>query len=218
MPTVLISGANRGIGLELARQYRADDWDVFATARHPGKADELRDTGASVLPLDAADPASIAALAGEVGAAAIDVLIANAGVWAENRLDADAWVRVFETNTIGPVLLAEALKPNVARSGLKTMIAMTSGMGSIGDNDSGRFVAYRSSKAALNAAWKTLALDWRGDGIVMAVMNPGWVKTDMGGPGASITPEQSVTGIRREIAALARTGAFLSYDGKAFPW
>lgn len=220
MPTVLISGANRGIGLELARQYRADDWDVFATARDPDKAGDLRATGATALPLDAADCASIAALAGEVGAAAIDLLIANAGIWAANELDPEAWVRVLQVNTLGPVLLAEALKPNVARSEHKMMIAMTSGMGSIGDNDSGRFVAYRSSKAALNAAWKTLALDWRGDGIVMAVMNPGWVKTDMGGPSASITVEQSVTGIRREIASLTpdRSGSFLSYDGKRYPW
>lgn len=219
MPTILISGANRGIGLELARQYRGDGWDVIGTAREPAQAEALRATGATVHTLDAADPASIAALARELSDRPVDLLIANAGIWAGNGLDPAEWLRVLQTNTIGPALLAQALKPHVARSQIKTMIAMTSGMGSIGDNGGG-FVAYRSSKAALNMAWNTLARDWRGDGILMAVMNPGWVKTDMGGANASITVEQSVTGIRREIAALTpeRTGSFLSYDGKRYPW
>ena len=219
MPTVLISGANRGIGLEVARQSAADGWTVIGTAREPAKANELRATGAEVLPLDIADPASIAALAKAVGDGPIDLLFANAGIYGEASLDSDAWLQVLRVNTLGPTLLAEALRSNVAKSDLKRMIAVTSGMGSIAETG-GAHIPYRTSKAALNMAWKNLAIDYAKDGITVGVINPGWVQTDMGGPGASITPEQSVTGIRRVIAALtpADTGRFLSWDGRDIAW
>jgi len=219
MPTVLISGANRGIGLEFARQSAADGWTVIGTARHPDQADELRATGAEILPLDIADPASISGLARAVGDRPIDLLFANAGIYGNARLDSATCIDVLRVNTIGPTLLAAALRDKVAASDQKRMIAVTSGMGSIGETEGGH-IPYRTSKAALNMAWKNLAIEYARDGITVAVINPGWVQTDMGGPGASVTPENSVAGMRRVIAALtpADSGRFLSFDGNEFGW
>ena len=219
MPTVLISGANRGIGLEFARQSAADGWTVIGTARHPDQAAELRATGAEILPLDMADAASIAALARSVGDRPLDLLLANAGIYGETNLDPEAWLNVLRVNAIGPTLLAEALRASVAASELKRMVAVTSGMGSIAETG-GSHIPYRTSKAALNMAWKTLAIEYAKDEITVGVINPGWVQTDMGGSGAAITPTQSVTGIRRVIDALtpADTGRFLSWNATDIPW
>ena len=219
MPTVLISGANRGIGLEFARQSAADGWTVFGTAREPAKADELRASGAEVMSLDIAEADSITALAQTLGDHPIDLLFANAGIYGETTLDPEAWLNVLRVNTLGPTLLAQALRKNVAASTLKRMVAVTSGMGSIAESG-GAHIPYRTSKAALNMAWKNLAIDYAQDGITVAVINPGWVQTDMGGPGAAISPKQSVTGIRRVIDRLtpADTGRFLSWDGKDIAW
>lgn len=220
MPTVLITGANRGIGLEFARAYAADGWDVIATARRPDEAADLNGLGVEVLPLDAADPASIAALAQQLGSRPIDVMIANAGVMGPTRLDPDGWTQTLITNSIGPTLLAAALKANVAASSERMMIAITSQMGSIADNSSGGYIAYRASKAALNAAWTSLSIDWRDTGITLAMLHPGWVQTDMGGPNASIDVRTSVAGMRQVIAGLTpdRSGAFLTHDGRELPW
>jgi NAD(P)-dependent dehydrogenase (short-subunit alcohol dehydrogenase family) len=217
MPTVLITGANRGIGLEFARQYAADSWSVVATARRPEAAGELNKLGAEVWPLDAADPASINALAASLKDRGIDVLIANAGMLPRG-VDAGEWAKAFATNCIGPTLLAKALKPNMVAGG--KMVAITSKMGSIADNDSGGAIAYRSSKAALNAAWRSLSIDWRGDDVTLAMLHPGWVQTDMGGAGAAIAPPTSVTGMRKTIAGLTpnQSGSFLNYDGQELPW
>ena len=219
MPTVLITGANRGIGLEFARQYTADGWEVIGTARRPDDAVDLKRTGATVEVLDAADPSSIAALAARLAGRPIDVLIANAGVYPQTT-DLAEWSRAFATNCIGPTLLAEALRPNVATGGLRKMAAITSRMGSIADNSSGGAIAYRSSKAALNAAWHSLAHDLHRDGIAVALLHPGWVQTDMGGRGAMIDTRTSVSGLREVILNLTieRSGAFLNYDGQPLPW
>lgn len=219
MPTVLITGANRGIGLEFARQYAAEGWDVIATARRPGEADALIETGAETQTLDAADPSSITALAERFQGRSIDLLIANAGVYPQD-LDADGWAAGFATNCIGPTLLAQALRPNVATSAHGKMIAITSRMGSIADNSSGGAIAYRSTKAALNAAWHSLALELRSDGVALAVLHPGWVQTDMGGAGAMIDTRTSVSGMRQVIAGLEIewTGRFFNYDGEELPW
>jgi NAD(P)-dependent dehydrogenase (short-subunit alcohol dehydrogenase family) len=219
MPTVLISGANRGIGLEFARQSAGDGWTVIGTARHPDQADELRATGAEILPLDIADPASIAVLARAVGDRPIDLLFANAGIYGPERLDSAAWLDVLRVNAIGPTLLAAALRANVAASEQKRMVAVTSGMGSITETAGGH-IPYRTSKAALNMAWRNLAIDYAKDGITVAVINPGWVQTDMGGAGASVPPAESVSAMRGVIAVLtpADSGRFLSYDGKQFAW
>lgn len=220
MPTVLISGANRGIGLEFARQYAADGWDVIATARHPEQADALNQLGVEVLPLDTSDAASIKKLAESLKGRPIDVMIANAGVMGPLELDSKGWTETLVTNSIGPTLLAAALKPNIAASDQKRMVAITSRMGSIADNSSGGYVAYRSSKAALNAAWRSLSIDWSRDGVTLAMFHPGWVQTDMGGPNAAITPQQSVSDMRRTIASLTpdRSGSFLNHDGQEIPW
>jgi NAD(P)-dependent dehydrogenase (short-subunit alcohol dehydrogenase family) len=217
MPTVLITGANSGIGLEFARQYAADSWSVVATARRPEAAGELNKLGAEVWPLDAADPASINALAASLKDRGIDVLIANAGMLPRG-VDAGEWAKAFATNCIGPTLLAKALKPNMVAGG--KMVAITSKMGSIADNDSGGAIAYRSSKAALNAAWRSLSIDWRGDDVTLAMLHPGWVQTDMGGAGAAIAPPTSVTDMRKTIAGLTpnQSGSFLNYDGQELPW
>lgn len=219
MPTVLITGANRGLGLEFARQYAADGWTVIATARQPEKAEELNALGVESLPLDAADPQGIAALARAIENRAIDVLIANAGIY-PHGMDAAEWSQAFATNSIGPTLLAQALRANVARSEQRKMVAITSRMGSIADNSSGGAIAYRSSKAALNAAWRSLAHEVRKDGISLAVLHPGWVQTDMGGTGASIDAQTSISGLRQVIDRLRieQTGRFFNYDGQELPW
>jgi NAD(P)-dependent dehydrogenase (short-subunit alcohol dehydrogenase family) len=220
MSTVLITGANRGIGLEFARAYAADGWDVIATARRPDEATELNRLQVQVLSLDAADPASIAALARQLRDRPIDVMIANAGVMGPTKLDPEGWTQTLVTNSIGPTLLAAALKANVTASSERKMVAITSQMGSIADNGSGGYIAYRSSKAALNAAWKSLSIDWRDSGIALAMLHPGWVQTDMGGPNAAIDVRTSVDGMRRVIAGLTaeRSGAFLTFDGRELPW
>lgn len=220
MPTVLITGANRGLGLEFARQYAADGWDVIATARDPDAASDLKATGAEVLPLETTDPASLDALQATLGDRAIDVLIANAGVLGPNQFDRDGWADTLLANVIAPTDLVMRLKPNVLASQQRKMIALSSTLGSIAGNDSGGIIAYRSSKAALNAAWRSLSIDWKDTGLTLAMIHPGWVKTDMGGPGAQIDPETSITGFRKVIAGLTTSdsGAFLDYQGNRLDW
>lgn len=221
MPTVLIAGANRGIGLEFARQYAAADWRVIGTARLPADATELKEVVSVVHPLDIADATSIAALAGVIDEP-LDLLICNAGVFGPRQFsdDPQGFVTTLATNAVGPTLLAHALKPCVLAGGQKRMVAITSQMGSIGDNTSGGSVAYRASKAALNAAWASLAIDWKPEGLTLALLHPGWVRTDMGGADAAISPEESVTAMRATIDGLTpdRTGAFLNRDGTPLPW
>jgi len=227
MTTVLISGANRGLGLEFARQYAADGASVMAGVRAPEDAVELRAvTGdISIHALDVTDGGSVATFKAAVGEAPIDLLIANAGVYGPPRqsrlddLDWDGWMQTFATNTLGPVRLAQAFAANLKHGADKRLVAITSMMGSTAENGGG-FFAYRSSKAALNNAWRGVALALKDDGVTAVVMHPGWVQTDMGGRGATLTPEQSVTGMRRVIAGLqpADTGRFYNWDGSDRPW
>lgn len=220
MPTLLVTGANRGIGLELVRQYSDDGWDVIATAREPDKADELQATGCEVETLDVADEASVDAFLERLGDRPLDLFINNAGVGGGLDLTRETWLHTLEVNSVAPALLAQALKPNVAASQQKKMVVITSRMGSIADNESGGFWVYRSSKAAVNAAWKSIALDFRGDGIAVAMLHPGWVRTDMGGPNARIDTETSVTGMRKVIddLSLDNSGEFRAYDGAEIGW
>ena len=231
MTPVLISGANRGIGLEFARQYAAAGATVIAGVRDPDGAKALKqvaeaNSGRVVIhAVDVADDASMRGFRQVVGEQPVDILIANAGVYGgpgQHRLgdiDFDDWLRTLNINTLGALRLANAFYDNLKRGQEKKAVAITSGMGSTAENGGG-FFAYRSSKAALNNAWKTLSLAVRDDGIACAVFNPGWVKTDMGGPNASITPEQSVTGLRRQIArlTLVDTGKFLNWNGGERAW
>lgn len=220
MPTVLITGANRGLGLEFARQYAADGWTVIATARNPEAATDLIATGAQVHPLETTDPASLDAFQAALGDRAIDVLIANAGMLGPPQFDRDAWAQTFLANAIAPTDLVIRLKANVLASQQRKMVALSSTLGSIAGNDSGGLIAYRSSKAALNAAWRSLSIDWKDSGLTLAMIHPGWVQTDMGGPGAQIDVTTSITGYRKVIAGLAPSdsGSFLDYQGNRLEW
>jgi NAD(P)-dependent dehydrogenase (short-subunit alcohol dehydrogenase family) len=219
MPTVLITGANRGIGLEFARQYSQDGWDVIATARH--SSPELEALNVKVEPLELTDFDSVVSFGKRVGGP-LDLLIANAGTMepAEARTSDDgrAWADLIVTNSIAPYMLAKSLLPHVEQAKGK-MVALTSGMGSIGES-SGGYVPYRSSKAALNMAWHSLVIEVKRVGIVAAVLDPGWVKTRMGGPSAPTPPEQSVGDMRRLIERLGPddSGAFLKRDGSRHSW
>lgn len=197
-----------------ARQYAADGWTVFAACRAPGKAGELLQLSATsegrirVLPLDVTDDASVRAAARALGGEPIDLLINNAGVGSPRgetlgSLDYAAWQRVLDTNSLGPMRVTEAFLENVMRGGAKQIVTITSGMGSIADNSSGGSYAYRSSKAAVNMVVKSLALDLAPRGITCIVMNPGWVRTDMGGAGGSLSPQDSIAAMRKVIAGLS---------------
>jgi NAD(P)-dependent dehydrogenase (short-subunit alcohol dehydrogenase family) len=224
MTTVLISGANRGIGLELARQYAAEGAEVIAGVRDPDAARELKALGAVKLHrLDVADDASVKAFRREVGDRSVDILIANAGVGGGgNRLggfDYDAWLQVMNVNSLGPVRLAEAFLPNLKAGRDKTLVAITSTLGSSATHAGDMFV-YRASKAALNNIWTGLAKALKSDGIVCLPLHPGWVKTDMGGHGAPLDVVQSVQGLRAVIADAgpAQSGHVFDYQGKPLPW
>jgi NAD(P)-dependent dehydrogenase (short-subunit alcohol dehydrogenase family) len=218
MPTVLITGANRGIGLEFARQYSSGGWDVIATARESGP--ELDALGVRVEKLELSDAEQVAAFPAKIDAR-LDLFIANAGTsHPMNTLGADNardWQAMMMVNAIAPYQLGRALLPRMADGG--KMIAISSGMGSIGDNGGG-WVPYRTSKAALNMGWSNLALEARPRGIACVLFSPGWVKTDMGGAGAEITPEESVSGMRALIDRITIDdgGKFLRRNGSEIPW
>ncbi len=224
---VLVTGAGRGIGLELVRQYAAEGWTVLATVRDPEQAGALRAVvgDVTVLPLDVTDPAQVAALAARLDGRPIDLLINNAGVYgsASDRLgalDYRAWEQVLAANTLGPVRVTEALLDCVRAGVQRKIVSVTSLMGSIGDNTGGGSLFYRSSKAALNAAMKTLAIDLGRENFCIAVIHPGWVRTDMGGANAPLEPRNSVAAMRRVINRLTAedTGHFFNYDGRELPW
>ena len=230
-PVVLVTGANRGLGLEFSRQYAAEGWQVFAACRAPDKAGELRKLEAEsggrvrVLPMDVVDVASVRAAAGVIGAEPIDLLLNNAGVMGPRNdriggIDYAAWARVLDANSLGPMRVVEAFVDNVAKGGQKKIVTITSGMGSLEDNTSGGAYAYRTSKAAVNMVVRSLALDLAPRGITCIVMNPGWVRTDMGGAGGKLSPAESIKAMRSVIANLRPddSGKFLNYTGKAYPW
>ena len=231
MPTVLVTGGNRGLGLEFARQYAADGWQVFAACRAPDGAKELQELAAAsaggirVIPMNVTDTASVRAAAKALSGQSIDLLLNNAGVGGPpgqqlGNLDYAAWARVLDANTLGPMRVTEAFLDNVAQSRDKRIVTITSAMGSIADNLSGGRYAYRSSKAAVNIVMKSLSVDLAPRGITCVMMHPGWVRTDMGGEGGKLSPAESVKALRSIIDSLKPedTGKFLNYDGKPYPW
>ncbi len=240
MATVLITGANRGLGLEFTRQYATLGWEVIACARRPEAATALmtlaRDSGGRVVveQLDVADHASVDAAARRLEGRAIDVLLNNAGTmgrgttthagFPSNRfgeIDYADWDGIFRINVTGPMKMTEAFVGHVARSAGRKIVAISSDLGSMASNVSGKLYAYRASKAALNACMKSLAIDLGRDrGLVVAVLHPGWVRTDMGTARASIDPPESVAGLIRVIEGLdaAKAGGFWRYDGAEVPW
>lgn len=231
MKTVLITGANRGIGLEHARRYAERGARVFATARLPGEADDLAALAkqhgdrVKVLTYDAGDADAPATLKESIGAQPLDLLFANAGGMGTRRqsfgdVDVDAVLALIRINAVAPLKLAEALADNVAQSERKIMAFQTSLMGSIADNSSGGAYAYRLSKAALNMVGKGVANDLRGRGITSVLLHPGWVRTRMGGPSGKISVEECVDGQQRILDALTldQSGRFYNYDGRELPW
>ena len=225
MPSVLISGANRGLGLEFARQYAADGWVVHGTARNPVAADALSALGVQVHELDIADEDSIRALAQKLAGEPLDVLIANSGIHRDFELPIESigradFLDVFAVNTFGPLRLAAALLPNLERGERKLATAMSSLMSSITRNDWGTQHIYRASKTALNAVWTSLAREWRPRGIACVLIRPGYVRTALTRYQGDLDPPESVAGLRKVIAglSLADSGRLIGYDGKELPW
>ena len=220
MPTVLITGANRGIGLELARRHTEAGWEVIGTARDPGNAEELR-RHARVVALDATDLGRVTSFGDILEGKPLDLLIANAGTYGPRQIetaeDGESWLEALSVMAVSPVLLAQALLPALRAANGKA-VAITSRMGSIDDNTSGDFIAYRSAKAALNAAWTSLAID--NPGLAFALLHPGWVQTRMGGASAPTSVAESVAGMIRVIEGLRPAGRapFLDYKGETVPW
>ncbi len=222
--TVLITGANRGIGLELAKQLKDSGYSVIGTARKPDKASELNALGVKVVQLDVTDKASVAAMAASLDGAPIDLLINNAGIgghmaasFAETDFEQIGWT--FDVNSIGPMRVTQALLPNVMASKAKRVVHISSNMGSIANN-SGGYYGYRASKSALNMLNSSLAMELESDGVTCVVLHPGWVKTDLGGENAAITTEVSVAGMLKVIDGLSieNTGHFYDYQGEELPW
>lgn len=222
--TVLITGANRGIGLELARQYSADGWQVIGTARRPDAADELRNLDVTVMQLDVTDQASVEQLAGDLEGQTIDVLINNAGILPMVRsiseIDFEEFNQTMAVNTVGPIRVTQALLPNLRAGEMKKIINTTSIIGSISRKTSGGFYGYSESKAALNMFTRSLAGELRSEGFICIVIHPGWVQTDMGGPSAPVSVANSASGIRSVIENLTAegNGEFWTFDGQHIPW
>jgi NAD(P)-dependent dehydrogenase (short-subunit alcohol dehydrogenase family) len=223
LPTVLITGANRGLGLEFSRQYAAEGWHVLGTCRDPKKAPAVKGNVA-FHKLDVADPKGPGRLAAALKSEAVDLLINNAGIYGGKGgvggTDYDEWAQVLAVNTIAPHRVTSALMPHLLRGEGKQVVVISSGLGSIADNTSGESVAYRSSKAAVNQVVRTLAAELKPWNIVVIALSPGWVRTDMGGKKAPLAPKESISGMRRVIAGLksSDSGRFLRYNGGEFPW
>ena len=230
MPTILITGANRGIGLELVEQFAVDGWQVLACCRNPGEAAELRALadrihGIEIHALDVIDYAQMKSLSAQLAERPIDILLSNAGIFGPRGIgfgdvDPAAWREVLEVNTIAPMMLAQAFVEQVAASERKLIAVLSSKVGSIADNGSGGGYLYRSSKTAVNQVVKSLSIDLAGRGISAISLHPGWVRTDMGGPNGEIDTRQSVDGMKKilERADPEVSGQFIEYNGDSIPW
>lgn len=226
MSTVLITGANRGIGLAFARAYAADGWHVHAACREPDQANDLNAIEGEVQThgLDVADADSVVELARELEDISLDVLINNAGVGGGDgrsfgELDYAMFAHVLDVNVLGPLRMAEAFTPHLEIDRGGVLANVTSGLGSI-ENNTGGMIKYRTSKAALNQAMVTVAHELVDRGIVTILVHPGWVRTRMGGDHANLAPEEAVEGMRQVIANAkpADNGRFFRYDGSNLPW
>jgi NAD(P)-dependent dehydrogenase (short-subunit alcohol dehydrogenase family) len=232
LPCVFITGANRGLGLELARQYASDGWSVIAGCRAPARADDLADLPGAIemIELDLDTPETFPLLPDRLRRRPIDVLINNAGIGGGRhgfgRIEPADFMAVMRVNCLAPLMLMQVLADQVAKSQRRCMVAIGSRMGSIGegiemgDADDGGDYAYRCSKSALNMAVATAAFDLRSRGISTLVLHPGWVKTDMGGAQAELTVADSAAGLRRVIAGIdpATSGKFFTWDGREVAW
>lgn len=226
MKQLLITGANRGIGLELTQQYLANGWQVYATYRQQSgtalaalACDQL-----TLLPLDIAEDSSILALQEQLNGIELDLIINNAGIFGRRdqslgTVSRQEWLEVLNVNSVGPLMLAQAMHHNLA-SKQGTFAILSSRVGSIGENDGGSLYLYRSSKTAVNQVVKSLSIDLKPKHINVIALHPGWVRTDMGGPNGSIDVQTSVNGLRQVLAQVkaADSGRFINYDGTAIAW
>jgi len=229
-PTILITGANRGIGLELARQFAEDGWIVLACCRNPADAGQLqalseRGLAIELHALDVTDYQQMTALADQLANRPIDILLSNAGIYGSKgvgfgEVDAQEWRQVLEVNTIAPLMLVQAFVEQVAASQQKLVAVISSKVGSIADNSSGGSYVYRSSKTAVNQVVKSLSIDLSDRGISAISLHPGWVQTEMGGPNAEISTAQSVSGLKSilQTAGPAQNGQFIEFNGDSIPW
>ena len=228
MTTVLVTGASRGVGAELVKQYAAEDAEVIACVRDTAATPGLEGVQGNVriLQMDTGEPLSITAAAKEVGDQPIDVLINNAGAvggdmakQALDGLDLVEWHRALNVNTIGPVWVAKEFKANLAASGDGKLLNVTSQLAASTWPFGGMYI-YSTTKAALSKASQILALDWQEEPITVALMHPGWVRTDIGGPNAEISAEESAAGIRAVVAGLTKddSGKFYKWNGEIHPW
>lgn len=232
MATTLITGSNRGIGFEFARQYAQKGWNVIACCRQLESASNLRQLAdnfpglVTIHQLDVADHNQITRLSNNLENTSIDLLINNAGIYPPSddggfgEIDYETWHKAFQINTMAPLRMAEAFLAQISKSQLKIIAIITSKMGSIDDNKKGGSYIYRSSKAAVNIVGKSLSIDLKPQGITTVILHPGWVRTDMGGPDALISPEESVLGMQCILSnlKLSDSGKFFAYDGKIIPW
>jgi NAD(P)-dependent dehydrogenase (short-subunit alcohol dehydrogenase family) len=226
----VVTGANRGLGLEFTRQLAARGDVVEAGARDPSRSAELRALAAAsgdrvrVHACDVGDDASVRAFAASIGEVPIDVVLNNAGTMGEMRpladLDLADVTRTFDVNALGPLRVTRALLPQLMLGETRRVAHVTSGMGSIGDNGSGGAYGYRMSKAALNMMNRSLSVDYGKRGFVCVVVNPGWVQTDMGGSHAPTPVAESVAKMLARLDGLtaADNGTFLDYKGGTYPW
>lgn len=227
MRTILITGANRGIGLAMAQQALARGDQVIATARDPEEAEHSIPGHERLrwLPLDVTDATSVSALASALDGTAVDVLINNAGIYGPRNVplesvNADDWLEVLRTNTVAPLMVTQAVLPALRRGGARKLAMISSKVGSIADNSSGGSYMYRSSKAALNQVVKSLSVDLADDGFTVLALHPGWVQTRMGGPNGLIDTDTSAAGLLKVIedATTTDSGGFINYDGSPLPW
>nr|WP_086938490.1 SDR family oxidoreductase [Thaumasiovibrio occultus] len=228
METVLITGANRGIGLALTEVFLAQGKRVIATCRQPEAASALQALHSqgelTILPLEVTAAASISELATSLQGQAIDIVFNNAGVLggeqqSVDEMDIADWANVLAINTIAPFQLSVALKPNLLLSKRPRLITISSSMGSLAGTSTNMY-SYRSSKAAVNKVMQVLSNEWAADGIIVCPVHPGWVRTDMGGADADISVEESTSGLvalANNLTA-AQSGRFWSYDGEELPW
>ena len=228
---VLITGANRGIGLEMVRYAMQQGWRVFACCRDPHNADNLFNIARlsngriSVHIADMVELATVQALSYELRHESIDILINNAGIYGSDKntfgaVDVESWLQTFQVNSIAPLKMVEAFSEQLMLGQRKLVACMSSKMGSMADNGYGNSYIYRSSKAALNAVVKSLSIDLQEKGVIAVALHPGWVKTEMGGPDAEIGTAECVTQIFTNLSSLTinDSGRCIDIDGTDIPW
>ena len=230
MINVLITGANRGLGLGFVKKYLEKNVYVLCTTRDITGSRELLEckdrfpNNIEIFELDLLKENGAETLANQLKGMPIDILINNAGIGSSNQhfeaVSSKPWLEVLKVNLIAPLIITQSLIENVKKSSVKKINFLSSQLGSIEDNTSGGMYIYRSSKTGLNQVVKSLSVDLKPKGITVVALHPGWVKTDMGGPNAPVSIDESVEGMIRviETTDIKETGKFLNYDGRELPW